>query len=206
LPFLLDKITEPGNRILTFQHDGSGNLKQLTDVDSTTRTFNYDTAHHLTEDQWAPLDALFSYDPSSGLLTSVNRGLGTTYRITPAAAIGLSTAGTGAALASITDGLNHTTKYQVDLRGRLLEQIQADGTFSSNVRDSAGQVTLSIDALGRPTFSTYAYGAYNQTLGGGNGDLVQVQYADGSRVQYQYDSTFHHLSKTIDQLGRRRAT
>ena len=92
---LLNTITEPGSRVLTLTHDTSGNLTQITDVDSTTRTFSYDSNHHLTEDQWSPLDATFSYNSSTGLLTGMNRGLGSTYAVVSAAAVALGNAPAG---------------------------------------------------------------------------------------------------------------
>jgi YD repeat-containing protein len=44
------------------------------------------------------------------------------------------------------------------------------------------------------------YGTYNSTLGGGDGDLVKVTYADGSFDAYRYDSTFHHVTQTSNAL------
>jgi RHS repeat-associated protein len=186
-------ITEPGPRTLSVQHDGSGNLTQLTDVDQTTRTFSYDGVHHLTRDQWSPLDASFTYDPSTGLLTNVNRGLGTTYAIVSAAA-GTQVNPAGAAVAQVTDGRSDSTQYVLDGRGRLLQQVQTDGATDTYYRDGHGQVTLALDPLVHPTTYSYDYGA-------GNGDLTQVSNADGSWVQYQYDPTFHHLSHTLNSQG-----
>jgi hypothetical protein len=54
-----------------------------------TRFFGYDSSRHLTSDGWAPLNAAFGYDPTSGLLTTVNRGLGTMYGIVSAESGGL---------------------------------------------------------------------------------------------------------------------
>jgi len=97
----LQTISEPGSRSLSITiNSSSGNLTGITDVDTTTRTLGYDSNHHLTSDQWSPLNASFTF-ASTGLLTQVNRGLGTSYMITSAASIGLSTAsiiGSGTAL------------------------------------------------------------------------------------------------------------
>jgi hypothetical protein len=62
-------------------------------------------------------------------------------------------------------------------------------------------VTEEVDPRGVPTFYTYAYGAYNPALHAGDGDLVQVSYADGSFEDYQYDPIFHHVTQTADALG-----
>jgi YD repeat-containing protein len=198
---LLSTITEPGGRVVQLRHDGGGNLTLIADVDGTTRAFGYDTAHHLTGDQWAPLNATFSYDPSSGLLTGVNRGLGTSYAVAATAAQGLGAVSSGPAWASLSDALNHTRRYRLDRRGRLLVQVLPDGSTSSYQRDAAGQVTLALDPLHRATRYTYAYGPYNSALGGGDGDLVRVGYADGSFSAYRYDATFHHRTQASNALG-----
>src|SRR5262249_7055483 len=62
----LSGIQEPGGRALTFTVDASNNLTGLTDADGTRRAFGYDFAHRLTNDQWAPFNATFTYDPGHG--------------------------------------------------------------------------------------------------------------------------------------------
>ena len=198
---LLSSITEPGGRVLSFQHDLSGNLSFLTDAAGFTRTLGYDLEHHATSDQWAPYNALFSYDPSSGLLSEVDQGLGSVWTISAAAAQGLTFGFAGPAWASLTDGNTHTTQYLLDDRGRLLEQVQPDGATDTYFRDAAGQVTEAINPLNVPTFFSYVYGAYNATLGGGAGDLVQTTYADGSFDSTRYDAVFHEVTQTNNTLG-----
>src|SRR5260370_25261115 len=73
-----------------------------------------------------------------------------------------------------------TTQFLLDSRGRLLQQVQPDGATTTNVLDAEGQVDVAVDPLGHPTLYSYVYGASNSTLGGGDGDLVQVTYADGT--------------------------
>jgi RHS repeat-associated protein len=192
---LLQNIQEPGsNRNVQVQHDGAGNLSQITDVDLTTRTFGYDSAHHLTNDIWAPLNAIFTYDPNTGLLTGVNRGLGTTYSIVSAAQEGLGSANAGPEWARVTDALNHTTDYLLDERGRLLQQILPGGETTTYYRDQEGQVTEMIDPLDLVTDYIYSYGS-------GDGDLVEVINSDDTTNFYQYDPTFHHLTESIDGDG-----
>src|SRR5262249_29155446 len=84
----LQSISEPGSRTVGLHHDGSGNLDVLTDADGRQRLLTYDGQHHLTRDRWAPFDTAFSYDPTTGLLAQVDRGLGTTVGVSPAAAQG----------------------------------------------------------------------------------------------------------------------
>ena len=197
----LTSVTEPGGRVLQFEHDASGNLTFLTDAAGFTRTLGYDTQHHVTSDQWSPYATLFGYDPTSELLSQVNQGLGSVWTVNPAAAQGLTAGFAGPAWASLTDGNYHTTQYLLDNRGRLLEQVQPDGATNTYVVDAAGQVDEAIDPLGRPTFYSYVYGAYNSTLGGGDGDLVKTTYADGSFDSERYDPIFHEVVQTDNALG-----
>jgi RHS repeat-associated protein len=192
---LLDTITEPGGRVLTLAHDGNGNLTQITDVDNTTRTFGYTTPsnHLITSDQWDPLFTSFSY--MNGLLSGVSPG-GNAYNVVPAASVGLGTmmqmGNQGAAWASLTDGDGHMTQYLLDPRGRLLEQIEGDGTSSTTYqRNAAGLVTQTVDPMGRTTLDSY----------NSAGDLLQETAPDGSWTQYQYDPTFHQVTETLNSLG-----
>jgi RHS repeat-associated protein len=199
---LLDSINEPGGRVVTLTHTGTA-LTQILDADNTTRSFGYDGLNHLTSDSWAPLNAAFTYDPNSGLLTNVNRGLGTTYTIVSAESDGLGAYWLGPAWASITDALTHTTKYLLDGRGRLLQLIMADGVNKwTYLRDAAGQPVLSLDPNGGATLDIYVYGPYNSTLGGGDGDLVEQFNPDTSWVKYTYDPTFHHVTSTANSIGQ----
>jgi YD repeat-containing protein len=201
----LSTITEPGtNRVVTVQIS-NGNLTQLTDVDSTLRGFGYDSTHHLTNDQWAPLNATFSYDSMTGLLANVDRGLNTTYTIVPTASQGLSGAVVAPPWASVTDHRSNTSRYLLDNRGRLLVQNLPGPTgtpdsVSSYQRDEHGQVTVAVDALGTPTFYAYVYGTYDPLQYGGAGDLIRVASADGSVRRYCYDPTFHQLTRATDGL------
>jgi RHS repeat-associated protein len=193
---LLSSISEPGSRSLTIGHDANNNLTTITDADGTGRTLGYDSLHHLTSDQWSPLSATFSYDPTYGLLTSVNRGLGTTYTISSVAAAGLGSLLAGPAYASVTDGLSHKTQYLLDPRGRLLRLIKADGATDTYQIDAHGQTTVHQDPLGRLTLYTYAYGT-------SDGDLQSVVYPDGTFDQFQYELTFHHMTQDTNSLGEK---
>jgi RHS repeat-associated protein len=189
---LVHTITEPGGRVVTLGHDSHGNLTSIIDENGNSRTLGYDSNHHVTSDSWAPFNASFTYNATTGLLTQVNEGLGSTYTIVSAAAAGLGTIGSGPAWAKVTDALSHTTKYLLDSRGRLLQQVLADGTSTTSYqRNSAGDVTVMVDPLHHPT--SYSYNA--------SGDLVQVTYADGAFDAYTYDPTFHHVLTTSNALG-----
>src|SRR5207249_5471625 len=62
-----------------------------SDVCSSDLTFVYDGSNRLINDQWRPLNATFTYDSTTGLFSSMNRGLGTTLNLAPASSQGLAT-------------------------------------------------------------------------------------------------------------------
>ena len=148
----------------------------------------------MTSDQWSPLSTSFGYSSTTGLLNSVTRGTSPTigYTIAPAASLNLTSTSTSAPYATVTDGNNHTTDYLLDLRGRLLSQVNPAGDAQQFQLDAAGNVTLSVDGLGRPTYNSYD----------SSGDLTQTVLADGSFTQFQYDPKFHEVTQTTDSLGQ----
>jgi YD repeat-containing protein len=152
---VLSSISEPGGRMVSLGHDSLGNITQITNVDGTTRTFGYSapTNHLITEDQWSPLDAAFSYNSSTNQLSQVNLGLGSVYTIVPSGSV------TDSPWASITDGDGNETQYLLDPLGRLLAQIEPDGTSTTTYTlNGAGLVTRMVDPMGRAT--SYSYDAY----------------------------------------------
>jgi YD repeat-containing protein len=62
--------------------------------------------------------------------------------------------------------------------------VQPGGLTQSWQYDEHGQLTQATDGDGNVTSYSYVYGAYNETLGGGNGDLVEMVNPDGSTEQY----------------------
>jgi RHS repeat-associated protein len=198
----LYQIAEPGsgrNVSLTqteVQNGGvwQSTLTQITDVDNTTRTLGYDSAHHLTSDQYAPLYTSFTFDPGSALLTGVTRGQGSPnipYTIVSAASTGLASTTTSLAWGKLTDGNSHTTQDLLDLRGRLLQETDALSNSTYEQLNGAGDLVREIDPLGHVTVNTYSPAE----------DLTQVTNADGSYTITQYDSKFHEVTQTTNSLG-----
>jgi YD repeat-containing protein len=66
-------------------------------------------------------------------------------------------------LASSTDALNHTTQYQYDGAGRLIETLYADGTFSITTYDQTGRKIAATDQNGLTT--RYQYDALGDLTG-----------------------------------------
>jgi RHS repeat-associated protein len=202
---LLSMILEPGNRTLIVTHN-AGNLSVLSAysvtegpqgpslfTDIRTRTFGYDGKHHLTRDQWAPLDTGFHYAADTGRLDQVDRGLGTTLSIDAAGVQALHNPALhpGDALAKVTDARNNATRYQLDALGRLLLQRSADDTVQTWQCNSHGQVIAYTD--GRQHTTEYQFDTV--------GDLRQIDYPDSSYVLYDYHPLFHTVTRYQDGRG-----
>src|SRR5262249_9617840 len=91
--------------------------------------------------------------------------------------------------------LTRTTTYVLNSAGQIQQRTAPDGTVQSWQHDFAGNLVRYTDQLGRATTFTYNYRS-------SKGDLTKVTRPDGSTLQFQYDSTFHHVSKMTDSLGR----
>jgi len=208
---ILSSFSEPGSRTFTVSQTDTnvggtweGVLNSITDVDSTTRSFGY-SGHQMTSDSWSPLYTSFTFSGTTGLLTGLTLGSGSTtipYTIVSAASAGFaSTSGTLTPLAglpipvpisaTIEDGNSHTSTFYLDQRGRLLEYKDALSNVSISQLNSAGDTILSVDPLGR--VSTMAYDSY--------GDVTETVAADGSFTINTYNSTFHELADSTNSLG-----
>ncbi len=210
-------ITEPGDathvRTVLLLLDSQGDLYQIDHEEivapnpATTvarRSFAYDANHHLTKDAWNPLVARFGYDPITGFLTAVDRGLGTITTIQPANVRGLpseaqpvsvqgvAVVNTAYQFGSLSFGipLTHTTSYTMDKRGRPLLVERPLSNADGWRRDEHGRVWVAFDPRQQPTIYTYDYSH-------GSDDLRQVEYADHSIQTYEYDPTLHRV--TLEQ-------
>ncbi len=195
---LLSSISEPGNRVVTLTHDGNGNLTSITNVDGSTREMTYDSNHHMVNDQWGPLNATFTYDPASGVLTGINQGLGTSSQITPANIQGLQTSpaqGAANAVAVVEDALSRVTTYAIDAVGRPLRIDQPNNISESWKYNNFGQIIDDINPLGALT--VYTYDDSQQ----GEGDLKEVDTPDGNVETFQYDPKFHEVTSETNSLG-----
>jgi virginiamycin B lyase len=196
---LLRTITEPGNRVVTMTHDASNNLTQITLPDGTQRNFTYDSNHRLLTDQVGSFaTTTYSYDSTTGVLTSTNSGGGVTQSMTPADDQGFGTssaANASSAVAVVTDAAGDVTTYTFDAVGRLIKEQNPDGSVDKWTRDFAGNVTSFTDGLNHTTSYAYQYGA------NGKADMIQETFPDGSVEKFQYNSTFHEITQITDTLG-----
>jgi YD repeat-containing protein len=204
---LLTKITEPGNRVVTVTIDGSNNLTSLTLPDGSLRTLTYDGNHRLTNEKFGPLNTTFAYDATNLTLTSIDRGGGTTETIAAQSVVGLSTNPgklTTDAKAKLTDPNSIATTYTLDQQGRVTAINQAAGfgfgaSGQSWTRNSAGQVTTYTDTLSNVT--TYTYSGADLTETDFPETQIGLQLFSGGSWLYQYDPTYHTVTKFTDTLG-----
>ena|GEM_PF-901938 len=193
---LLESINEPGDRELSFAYD-EGDLTEITDVDDLERTLTYDDDGHLTSQERGPLNAdgsgeideQYTYGVGDTIAT-VNDGLGSVNLIKAAAAQGLGATvalNSDDAVTTVKDGRSNTTTFLLDFEGRILKEVSPEGIKQSWVRNAHGQVTKYTD--GRGLVTTYKYDSTKQ----GNGDLLRVEFPDGSFVTYQHETKFHEV-------------
>jgi RHS repeat-associated protein len=191
---LLQTITAPGNRVTTLTHNGSGDLTAITDAAGNERDFTYSGAHRLLSDVYGPLRATFTYDSTTGAGSSVDRGLGNTLSLAPAATQGLATSpaiNSSKAVGVLTDALSQKTTYTVDSLGRTTQLQTPDGATQNWTLNSAGRPTAYTDPLNRTTTMTY----------NSSQDLTRIDHPDGSNEQFQYDSAFHRITQYQDTLN-----
>src|SRR5262249_4113141 len=66
-------IVEPANRTVTVSlSPATSRFTSGTDVDGSGRSFSYDSSSRLINDQWSPLNVTYTYDSTTGLLSSAN--------------------------------------------------------------------------------------------------------------------------------------
>ncbi len=86
---LLNSVAQPGGRFLTATYDAYNNMIGFQDAAGNVYTMSYDAYNRLVNQQIGPLSVTYSYSATNGMLNQIDRGLGTTLSITPAAAQGL---------------------------------------------------------------------------------------------------------------------
>jgi RHS repeat-associated protein len=197
----LTSVLESGNRTVTITRTAAGGLSDLTGVnfpDNSLRSFVYDGVHRLTNDRWGPLNATYAYDSVVGALSTITLAGGQTIAVKPAAVRELANTASidNQAPEVITDAQNRTTTLTLDFLGRVLQSVTGDGAIWKWLRDFAGNPTSVTDPRNFVTSYVYQYG-------GGEGDLTEIDYPDGSVAKYQYEQTFHEPTVTVDGLGNR---
>src|SRR5207244_9811786 len=167
---LLSVIYEPGSRTVTVTmatiNSNSHKVTSIQNPDSSTRSFQYDSMLHLTNDQWGPTNTTLVYD-SHGRVSQVQMGknsllqddnLGVTAAVEQGISGGTSLVN-GAGV--FTDALGHPVTYVLDNLGRLTGRVTADGAVQTWVRNAAGFVVSYTDGMNHTT--TFGYSGPNNS-------------------------------------------
>jgi RHS repeat-associated protein len=163
------QTTDPMGNITVYSYDSQGNLLTQTDPLGKVTTYAYDGYGNLTQ-QTDPLGAVTTkaYDTAGNPLSE------TTTRTQP-------------------DGTTATfvTRFSSDGLGRLVSTTMPDGSSTGTVYNAIGQISETIDALGRHT--RYAYDDL--------GRQTETRYPDGTVDSRVYDAE-ERLVSTSDRGGR----
>ena len=199
---LLSSVTDPDNRITTFQRDPAGNLTQVTFPDATTKSFGYDANNLMTSDtdergktSQMNFDALGKFssgttkDGSTIAATNIqsvgavdpDSGLGTKDNPAPITR-------PNQAISTLTDGKMNTTSFVTDSLGATTRQ-----------EDALGQVTLiERDENGNPTKITRPNGAVMEMTYDANGNLLTSKDPVGATTVFTYDPVFNQVATITD--------
>lgn len=175
----LDYIGSNVSRVRTVRADGTTLTRVAYTYDGSNRlsTVTVD----LSPDDSSTADnkfyrSTYTYDGTSKRVASVTQSDGTSLAFTYVQV------GADYRIATVKDGLNHTTSYSYDTANRRTTVTDPLGLVTSYEYDAAGQLTkITAPAVGGVSqVSSFAYNA--------TGDLVQVTDALGQTLVMQYDA------------------
>jgi len=194
--------------ITSFAWNNNGTLKSTTGSEGYTLNYAYDAADRLTKttfpDGTTEQIKYRNIDPVAfidRLGRTTQQGYDSmdqmVFEIDP---LGRKTQYTWCAcgsLAALTDAANHTTQWNHDLEGRVVQKVYADNTSTSYVYgETYSRLIRRIDALNQKT--DYQYNI-DDTIG-------VVKYSDTvnptSNVSYKYDSKFNRLTQAKNGWGQ----
>ena len=165
-----------------YEFSPAGEVRSITDPMGVTTVFTYDAMHNILSGTDALGHTLtYTYDENYNKVTE-------------------------------TDAKGNTTTYDYDERNRLIRTTDALGQETTQTVDGVGNrlsqtdrrgntVSYTYDeVLGLPITMTDREGAVTHYGYDRNGNLLSVEYPDGSSVSYEYDSA-GRMVKTIAQNG-----
>ncbi|MHB8770119.1 MAG: C1 family peptidase [Syntrophales bacterium] len=172
-------MTEPMGQITRFFYNALDQLTQVTDPKGNVTAFTYDYRGKVlstTDANGRPTRYEYNY---RGQLTRITDALNKLTQLSYGPASCGSGCGGAEKVTSLTDALNHTTRYDYDLAGRLIKETDPNNRETDLTRDARGRLLTRTKPDGRTI--TYTYDAANR--------LTRKQYPDGSTSQYQYDAS-----------------
>jgi len=202
----LTRITDPAGRVTAFEHDAFGNLTRIIEPDGGTRTFAYDAPRGRVVAQTNERGFVteYQYNPF-GRLESAHRPDGSTATVRATTQVGLIDPATGngteqnPAQAVLTDNVNallfdsnnNLTKFRTDLRGRIIERIDAIGRVTRIERDKHSNPLR----ITRPDGSVVT-----RTFDAHGNVLTQTEQANGATTRWTY-GVFDRVTSITDPRG-----
>lgn len=179
---LVTTITDPTERVTQLQYDGDGNLKGIIDPDGSSRTWGYDSDHHIiTEiDQQGRKEQMF-YD-FAGRADRAIRSDGSELDFNPVQVQGLYPP------SQTTNPANAPVAYELS-EVPISTYLDANGNLTTTVLDQAGQTLTATDEIGLlPVFER-------------NEDNLVTTRTDsrGHQTEYSYDEQ-SNLTQIIEFL------
>jgi RHS repeat-associated protein len=185
----LKTVTDPLGHMTTYVHDGDGNLTSVTDADTKTTTYGYDLDNELTKVTRADQTTLtYEYDDDGNRAKETNAANhSTNYSYDPLER-----------LSSVTDPLNHATTIGYDRAGNKTSLVDPANQTTAYTYDAANEL-VGITYTGRTPDVTFTYSAngLRQTMVDGTGTtsytydslnrLRSVKNGGGQTVTYDYD-------------------
>lgn len=183
-PGELTAVTDPDSHTTRFGYDSAGDRTSVTDADGNETTYAYNADGELTSEV-SPAGNQLGGNPAAhtttyaynadGELTSETDQLGHT------TSYGYDGNGNQT---TITDANGHTTHEVYDADNEPTEAIRPDDSILRTTWDAAGNMTAQIDGAGHAT--TYAYDAL--------GRVVSTTDPDGHTTSFGYDLAGNRIS------------
>ena len=170
-------ITDPLGNITQFAYNGINQMTQMTDPKGNITQYDYDYKGNIakkTDASGNPTDYAYNY------LGHLIRIIDAVNNLTKMAYGRVGCGGecrSADKLTSLTDALNHGTKYTYDLAGHRISETDPQGKIITYSYDKKGNLITKTKADGKTV--TYTYDADNR--------LIQKEYSNGSVTRYQYD-------------------
>jgi RHS repeat-associated protein len=194
-------MTDARHHVTTNTYDTAGKLKTTTDPLNNTTSYIYTVFGGQVISMTDSLDKTTHYEYSGNYLTKVTDALGHEATFTYDAN-GNRASQTVVRTNAQGQPESITTNYEYDKLSRLKKTIYSDGSFMQVEYNAIGQVSATIDQLGRRSDLTYD----------DMGRLTKTTYPDATFEEITYDAEGHRLtsrdragqltSYTYDEVGR----
>jgi RHS repeat-associated protein len=173
----------------TIEYNGSSQVVSQTDPMKRTTSFEY-TAFHTTTTNHATGDVTVQYFTSNGMGTSVTNGYGTSSATTETR-----TFNAADELLSLTDGNEHTTKYQYDSHANRIVMEDPEGNKTKWTYNN----THDIETETKPNGETTIYKRDSH----GNPEVIERPAPSSTVQSMSYKYTSHgQVESTADPLKR----